>query len=472
MAKIIVHEIEGPGPAPGEGVPIRAIGREGAKLKTGDDASCCCEAVPGDCATSCTCVPAPACVTFTGVVLDSPGNPPCSIPPLAVNVILTGECNWGKVYPLFTPVPGCPLYSIYSVAVACGDVFYGPSSPGGGLPPLVQSWHIVLRIDLQLAIYLPGGVPNTGPCPPTGAYICQGSVLGDFFIGGFATGVFSNPGTAALSTVPCGPDAEGACCLPNGSCVITTQASCALLSGVYQGDGVDCSPNPCPPPGKFYVVPPCGCSFDPQDPNPPSEVWITESQYLAVTGAGNNAFRLDNDVCYDLDAAALDPAPGPLVTPVAAFVACEDCCLSTGCPPTEVVCFQCPSPTLEVSGFSFFITVPGCETIVTLDGTMTTGFCQSTPEGPFWLMNSIPPVGGPPEGCTVNAIIACDIFAGTPFWFVTINVSGDCGGQHWEFHTVWSMPISATPDTGTYQIFNIGTTNTGLIDVGSINVAC
>lgn len=40
MAKIVVHDI----PAPGGGT-IRAIGKEGAKVKTGDDASCCC----GDC---------------------------------------------------------------------------------------------------------------------------------------------------------------------------------------------------------------------------------------------------------------------------------------------------------------------------------------------------------------------------------------------------------------------------------------
>ena len=44
----------------------------------------------------------------------------------------------------------------------------------------------------------------------------------------------------------------GACCVnpPNGlpQCLIRTQAECAQINGVYQGNGTDCDPNPCTAP--------------------------------------------------------------------------------------------------------------------------------------------------------------------------------------------------------------------------------
>lgn len=49
--------------------------------------------------------------------------------------------------------------------------------------------------------------------------------------------------------VPCSPDPcisppeVGACCYPDGSCVVTAETGCG---GTYQGDRTECSPNPCP----------------------------------------------------------------------------------------------------------------------------------------------------------------------------------------------------------------------------------
>jgi hypothetical protein len=37
----------------------------------------------------------------------------------------------------------------------------------------------------------------------------------------------------------------GACCLPNGTCQVTTALSCGAQGGVYMGDGVSCTPDPC-----------------------------------------------------------------------------------------------------------------------------------------------------------------------------------------------------------------------------------
>ncbi len=44
------------------------------------------------------------------------------------------------------------------------------------------------------------------------------------------------------------PLPTGACCLDGGVCVETDATTCASLGGFYQGDGTDCSPNPCPQP--------------------------------------------------------------------------------------------------------------------------------------------------------------------------------------------------------------------------------
>ncbi|MDM7915512.1 MAG: hypothetical protein ACE15D_14450 [Candidatus Eisenbacteria bacterium] len=42
---------------------------------------------------------------------------------------------------------------------------------------------------------------------------------------------------------------EGACCLADGQCTITTEEAC---DGEYMGDGVDCDPNPCEPSAVQY----------------------------------------------------------------------------------------------------------------------------------------------------------------------------------------------------------------------------
>ncbi len=42
------------------------------------------------------------------------------------------------------------------------------------------------------------------------------------------------------------PVIEGACCFDDGSCLVLTSADCGTQGGSYQGDGTDCTPNPCP----------------------------------------------------------------------------------------------------------------------------------------------------------------------------------------------------------------------------------
>ncbi len=61
------------------------------------------------------------------------------------------------------------------------------------------------------------------------------------------------PGTVCANAV-CQP--VGACCFENGACTVVTSGHCNTLGGSYQGDGISCSPNPCPQP------PTGACCFD------------------------------------------------------------------------------------------------------------------------------------------------------------------------------------------------------------------
>lgn len=49
----------------------------------------------------------------------------------------------------------------------------------------------------------------------------------------------------------------GACCLAGGACSVLSQTACVQQSGVYQGNGTLCSPNPCPQIGACCITGNC-----------------------------------------------------------------------------------------------------------------------------------------------------------------------------------------------------------------------
>lgn len=69
-------------------------------------------------------------------------------------------------------------------------------------------------------------------------------------------GVFQGQGVPCLPET-CPPGPIGACCdQGNGSCAVTDSSTCVQIEGLYQGDGTDCDPNPCP-------IPPVGaCCYN------------------------------------------------------------------------------------------------------------------------------------------------------------------------------------------------------------------
>ncbi len=58
--------------------------------------------------------------------------------------------------------------------------------------------------------------------------------------------VSAAPGLAQFSRA-------GACCLPNGSCVVTSQSNCTAQGGTFRGSGTTCA-NPCPPPAVTVAL--------------------------------------------------------------------------------------------------------------------------------------------------------------------------------------------------------------------------
>ena len=61
-----------------------------------------------------------------------------------------------------------------------------------------------------------------------------------------ASGVYQGEGTACDPN-PCPQPADGACCLADGTCQIATEMDCGAMAGRYQGDETICQPNPCEP---------------------------------------------------------------------------------------------------------------------------------------------------------------------------------------------------------------------------------
>ncbi|MBE0641632.1 MAG: hypothetical protein IH599_06315, partial [Bacteroidales bacterium] len=75
-----------------------------------------------------------------------------------------------------------------------------------------------------------------GSCLVTDSIYCD-STLGDW----------QGAGTSCTPN-PC-PQPQGACCLPDGSCVVTDANNCGqILHGSWMGPGSSCTPNPCPQP--------------------------------------------------------------------------------------------------------------------------------------------------------------------------------------------------------------------------------
>ncbi|MCB9463535.1 MAG: hypothetical protein H6682_07615 [Candidatus Eisenbacteria bacterium] len=101
--------------------------------------------------------------------------------------------------------------------------------------------------------------PN--PCPQPGACCLHGecSVAAD------SLACVTGGGDWRGAGVPCEaetcPPVLGACCLPGGTCLVSTESACG---DQYLGDDTICEPNPCPQPGACCIGSLCGITLEAQ----------------------------------------------------------------------------------------------------------------------------------------------------------------------------------------------------------------
>jgi hypothetical protein len=112
--------------------------------------------------------------------------------------------------------------------------------------------------------------------------------------GAITVGLYK-PGTptsvAANTVVP--QQSFGACCFPNGSCLlVTTEAVCLDLAGAWQGQSTNCDPNSCP-------QPPTGACCDPIQ-----GVCTIKTEQACISGGG--VYHGNEEACEP------NPCPQPL----------------------------------------------------------------------------------------------------------------------------------------------------------------
>ena len=150
------------------------------------------------------------------------------------------------------------------VGILSSYVYYDANnnqSPIPGTPPgpewnnlLPNHWYRCrTEVDLDRNLITEVGIRdlsggNEAVYDPTGWYLYGGANGTGFLPDAFRFfGGGGGPGNTSCwdntSIVPKGT-ASGACCAPDGTCTITTQANC---QGQYMGDGIPCVPNPCKP---------------------------------------------------------------------------------------------------------------------------------------------------------------------------------------------------------------------------------
>jgi len=97
--------------------------------------------------------------------------------------------------------------------------------------------------------------------------------------------------------------ATGACCLPDGSCIITSPTACQAQVGIYRGDNTACATANCPQPATGACCLPAGCSV------------LTAAQCATQGGnyAGNNVTCAQANCpqpCANVSAAIGGPSQG------------------------------------------------------------------------------------------------------------------------------------------------------------------
>lgn len=168
-------------------------------------------------------------------------------------VIAHNTLNWDLWYSVSGA--GGPWIEI-AVDIPPGDISTGALHEYSWTVPEVNTTRARVRVrmdnsstdytDISAADFT---ITSSQPLDSGACCLSDGSCLvTDTQSCGAASGVYQGDGTSCNPN-PCPqPPDSGACCLTDGSCLVLTLDDCGLAGGTYQGDNTDCQPNPCPPP--------------------------------------------------------------------------------------------------------------------------------------------------------------------------------------------------------------------------------
>ncbi len=179
-------------------------------------------------------------VEITGTVANYNGKTEITTPDLIVTVLSSGNpvpppgvATTGTLGTAGEPFESC-LFTIHCVSIVSGT--WPAEGADANLVIDDGSGPVTMRIDKDTNI--------DGTAAPNGPFTITG--IGDQYDTSlpYTTGWQIKPRSLADFTFACG---SGACCFPDGSCLVLEAAACLTQAGTYFGDGTNCDPNPCGP---------------------------------------------------------------------------------------------------------------------------------------------------------------------------------------------------------------------------------
>ncbi len=178
--------------------------------------------------------------------------------------------------------PGVNAYQVGLAGDVTNDYFvaWGPCGPGafeipdanwpGAGSGVAVAWPSTVYSSLFKMYWFDCAAPGVGSTLSTTNYY-QGDRHAEWadnstppevdFCDRFGTLAWGVPGH---NDCPPGNPPTGACCFPDCSCQVLTQADCESMGGVYYGDGTTCVPNPCTCPTGACCFPDGSCLLEPQ----------------------------------------------------------------------------------------------------------------------------------------------------------------------------------------------------------------
>lgn len=163
--------------------------------------------------------------------------------------VVHGACCWLDGTCVFTSYPNCQTGTWYP-NVVCSPDLCPASPPEGACCDFATGWCEITTVENCSYTWLGENVPcSQYTCMmPELVGACCNPITGACFITFEAGCAYTWLALVPCSPNPCPPPIEGACCDPEGVCVVTIHADCAPPN-MWNPEWTSCEPNPCEEPG-------------------------------------------------------------------------------------------------------------------------------------------------------------------------------------------------------------------------------